>query len=48
MFKKMIEWLTKPQLNDIEQFISSHNPKSPADVEQLIREFNSKRGLQCF
>jgi hypothetical protein len=48
MFKKFIEWLTKPQLSDIECYIASHDPKTTADVEQLITEFNYKRRLQCF
>lgn len=48
MFHKLIEWITRPQISEIEKYVSSHNPKSPADVEILIREFNCKRGLQCF
>jgi hypothetical protein len=48
MIKKMIEWFTRPQINEIEQYISSHNPQTPADVDMLINEFNYKRKLQCF
>jgi hypothetical protein len=48
MIKKMIEWFTRPQINEIEQYISSHNPKTAADVDMLINEFNYKRKLQCF
>jgi len=48
MFKKLIEWFTRPQISEIEQYISAHDPKNTADVEQLINEFNYKRKLQCF
>ena len=48
MFKRIIEWLTKPQISEIEYYIASKDPKTPADVEQLIKEFNQKRRLQCF
>jgi len=48
MFKKLVEWFTRPQIHEIEQYISSHNPKSAADVDMLINEFNYKRKLQCF
>jgi len=48
LFKKLVEWFTKPQITEIEYYIASRDPKSPADVEQLIKEFNQKRKLQCF
>ena len=48
MFKNFIEWLTKPQLTELEYYVASNNPKNAADVEQLIKEFNYKRKLQCF
>ena len=48
LFKRIIEWLTQPQITEIEYYIASKNPKTPADVEQLIKEFNQKRKLQCF
>jgi len=48
MLKKIVEWFIQPQLSDIEKYVTAHNPTSPADVEILIREFNCKRGLQCF
>jgi hypothetical protein len=48
MLKQIIDWFTKPQITEIEHYISSHNPKNTADVEQLINEFNYKRKLQCF
>lgn len=48
MFKSIIEWLTKPQISEIEYYIASKNPQTTADVEQLIKEFNYKRKLQCF
>ena len=48
LFKKIIEWFTKPQITEIEYYIASRDPKSPADVEQFIKEFNQKRKLQCF
>ena len=45
MFKKMIEWFTRPQITEIEYYICSHNPKNTADVEQLINEFAMGGGL---
>lgn len=48
MFSKMIEWFTRPQMQEIEKYISAHNPTSPEDVDKLINEFNYKRRLQCF
>jgi hypothetical protein len=48
MLNKLIQWFTRPQLSEIEQYISAHNPKTPADVEMLLNEFNYKRKLQCF
>jgi hypothetical protein len=48
MLKQFIDWFTKSQMSEIEEYISSHNPKTTADVEQLINEFNYKRKLQCF
>ena len=48
MLKQLIDWFTRPQLTEIEQYISSQNPKTTADVELLINEFNYKRKLQCF
>jgi len=48
MLKKLMEWFTRPQLTEIEYYISAHNPKNTADVEMLINEFNYKRKLQCF
>ena len=48
MLKKLIQWFTRPQMTEIEYYISAHNPKSTADVEMLINEFNRKRKLQCF
>jgi hypothetical protein len=48
MLKQIIDWFTRPQISEIEQYISSHNPKNTADVELLINEFNYKRKLQCF
>jgi hypothetical protein len=48
MFKNLIQWFIRPQLTEIEYYISSHNPKNTADVEMLINEFNYKRKLQCF
>lgn len=48
MIQKMIEWFTRPQLSEIEYYISERDPKSTADVEMLINEFNYKRKLQCF
>jgi hypothetical protein len=48
MLKQLIDWFTRPQITEIEQYISSQNPKTTADVEQLINEFNYKRKLQCF
>jgi len=48
MIKKMIEWFTRPQIHEIEQYISDHEPKTAADVDKLINEFNYKRKLQCF
>ena len=40
MFKKLIEWFTRPQITEIEYYISKHDPKTPADVDMLINEFN--------
>jgi hypothetical protein len=48
LFKKLVEWFTKPQITEIEYYIVSRDPKNTADVEQLIKEFNQKRKLQCF
>jgi hypothetical protein len=48
MLKKLIQWFVQPQITEIEQYISAHNPKNTADVEMLINEFNYKRKLQCF
>jgi hypothetical protein len=48
MFRRIIEWLTQPQITELEQYVSSRQPKNAADVEQLIQEFNQKRRLQCF
>jgi len=48
MFNKILEWLSKPQISEIEYYIASRNPQTTADVEQLIKEFNYKRKLQCF
>ena len=48
MLKRIIEWLTQPQLSELEYYVTSRQPKSAADVEQLIKEFNHKRRLQCF
>jgi hypothetical protein len=48
MFKRIIEWFTQHQMTEIEYYITSKNPKNAADVEQLIKEFNQKRRLQCF
>ncbi len=48
MFRKFIHWFTQRQMTEIEYYITSKNPKNAADVEQLIREFNQKRKLQCF
>jgi hypothetical protein len=48
MLKKIIDWFTRPQISEIEQYISAHDPKNTADVELLINEFNYKRKLQCF
>jgi len=48
MLTKFIEWLTKPQLSELEYYVNSRQPKNAADVEQLIKEFNYKRRLQCF
>jgi len=48
MIQKMIQWFIKPQLTEIEYYISSHDPKTTSDVEHLINEFNYKRRLQCF
>jgi len=48
MLTKFIEWLTKPQLSELEYYVTSNNPKNEVDVEQLIKEFNYKRRLQCF
>lgn len=48
MFKKFIHWFTQRQMTEIEYYIASKDPKTTADVEQLIKEFNYKRKLQCF
>jgi hypothetical protein len=48
MLNKLIQWFIRPQLTEIEHYISAHNPKNTADVEMLINEFNYKRKLQCF
>jgi hypothetical protein len=48
MLKKVINWFTKSQMSEIEEYITAHDPKSTADVELLIQEFNYKRKLQCF
>ena len=48
MLKRIIEWLTQPQLSELEHYVSSRQPKNAADVELLIKEFNQKRRLQCF
>ena len=48
MFKKFINWFTQRQMTEIEYFIATRYPKTTADVEQLIKEFNYKRRLQCF
>jgi hypothetical protein len=48
MFKKFIDWFTQRQMTEIEYYIASRDPKTTADVEQLIQEFNNKRRLQCF
>ena len=48
MFKKFINWFTQRQMTEIEYFIATRDPKTTADVEQLIQEFNNKRRLQCF
>lgn len=48
MFTKLLQWCIGSQLNEIEYYILSHNPKTTADIELLLNEFNRKRSLQCF
>jgi len=40
---KIIKFLKPNRKTDIELFIESKNPKSPADVEHWIRHYNYRR-----
>jgi hypothetical protein len=48
MFTKLFQWFTEAQISDIEQYITSQNPKSPADIDRIINDFNYKRQLNWF
>jgi len=48
MLTKIIQWFANKQMNEIDQYISSRNPKSPADIDRIINEFNYKRSLHWF
>ena len=41
--QKIINFLTPDYKSDIELFIESRNPKTTADVEQLIRQYIQRR-----
>ena len=45
MFKNILNWFLDSQMSQIERYISSQQPKSPADIDRLINEFNYKRNL---
>ena len=42
MFKKIINWFTgtKVYQSDIERYIISRNPQTPADVDYLLRNYD--------
>lgn len=48
ILQKILQWFTDRQINEIEQYITSHNPKNAADVDKLINDFNYKRHLNWF
>lgn len=46
MFEKMrliINRLVRPHQSNLERYINSKHPKSPADVENIIMEYDSKQ-----
>ena len=45
MLKIFFNWFLDSQMSQIERYISSQQPTSPADVDRLINEFNYKRNL---
>ena len=45
MFKKLLNWLTPKSSSDLEAYITSKNPQSVAEVENLAQEFVWARGL---
>lgn len=45
MFKNIFNWFLDSQMSQIEKYISSQQPTSPADIDRLINEFNYKRNL---
>ena len=45
MLIKLIQWFTRSHMSDIDKYITAQNPKSPADVDRLLNEFNYKRSV---
>lgn len=40
MFRKIINWFNRKPQQDVERFISSKNPQSPADVDYWLRQYD--------
>ena len=44
MLKLLLNWYIQKEKTDIERYIESRNPKTPADVEHLIKQYYTQRG----
>ncbi len=44
MLKLLLNWYIRREQTDIEKYIESRNPKTPADVEHLINQYYQQRG----
>lgn len=44
MLKLLLNWCIEKEKTDIEKYIESRNPKTPADVEHLIQQYYYQRG----
>jgi len=40
MFQKFINWFSRTPQQEVERFIISKNPQSPADVDHWLRQYD--------
>ena len=45
LVKRLYDWLNKPALSELEQFIISNNPQSTVDVEALTQRWHERERL---